>query len=64
MGQEPVHADFEDLINYRMGVKRGSEISKDIAGKIKDFYYPIQRSKPDLIQTFYDVEKMFCFFCL
>lgn len=51
----PIHDDFEGLVTYRLGVKRGSEASKKIAQKIKEFYYRGEEPSIEAVQTFYDV---------
>lgn len=56
--KEAVHDDFEDLIHYRFEAKKGSELSRTMAGKIKKFYYPERESAIDQIQAFYDVSSL------
>lgn len=59
VGKESIHTDFEDVINYRMGIIKGSDVSKRVARKIQEFYYPKGRSKFDPVQAFYDVGFLF-----
>lgn len=55
VGKEPIHEDFEVFIHHRLGLKKGSNISKSIAEKIKEFYYPKLKPQFDSIQAFYEV---------
>lgn len=64
VGKAVHHSDFEDLINHRLGVKKGSEVSRKIAEKIKEFYYPERQPRLDPIQAFYDVRIVFFNCCL
>lgn len=38
-GKKPVHENFEDLIPYTLELAKGSAASKEVADKIKKFYY-------------------------
>lgn len=38
-GQKPIHTDFENFVPHAFGIERGSNESKQIAQKIKNFYY-------------------------
>lgn len=52
------HEDFEALIHHKLGLVKGTTASKDIALKIKNFYYPDQKVDIDPIQAFYDVRNV------
>lgn len=58
-GKQPVHDDFESSIPYIMNLKRGSPESKQLAQKIKDFYYGDEEPSLDTIGIFYDVRWVF-----
>lgn len=38
-GKEPVHENFDDLVPYDLELPKGSASSKEVARKIKEFYY-------------------------
>lgn len=38
-GDEPIHKDFEEFVPLAFGLEKGSEKSKQIAQRIKQFYY-------------------------
>jgi carboxylesterase type B len=52
--------DFESLIPHMLKVERGSDSSKNIANKIKQFYYGKPGSE-DQLDNFYLVSKFYSF---
>lgn len=56
-GVEPVHNDFETLIPLAFDLERGSEKSKQIAQKIKEFYYGEQQPSMETLETFVKVSR-------
>lgn len=64
VGKEAIHNDFEVLIHHKLSLNKGSETSKGIAGRIKEFYYPGQQATNfDAVQAFYDVRRVSCHLC-
>lgn len=39
VGREPIHRNFENLLPFTFKLKEGSEESKRLAQKLKEFYY-------------------------
>lgn len=54
-GNKPIHKDFEDLVVAKFDLDRGSEKSKRVARKIKDFYYGNKEPSLDTLETFVQV---------
>lgn len=51
-GAEPIHKDFERFVPLSFGVERGSEASKRVAQKIKEFYYKDRKPSLDTLDAY------------
>lgn len=47
--------DFEETVPYTFGAKKGSDLSKTVGKRIKDFYFHGKDPSMDRIDEFYDV---------
>lgn len=57
-GRQPIHKDFENFVPCKFGLKRGSEESKRIAHRIKQFYYQNRVPSVESIQNYVEVRKL------
>lgn len=51
----PVHKNFENYVPHIFDLERGSEKSKIIAQKIKEFYYKDKEPSTDTLANFLEV---------
>lgn len=54
-GQPPIPKDFENFVPYSFELERGSEESKRIAQKIKEFYYGDKEPSLDTLPNYINV---------
>lgn len=53
LGVEPIHVNFEDNVPYFLNLERGSDASKKVAEKIKQFYYGDEKPSRQSIEKFH-----------
>lgn len=61
-GEMPIHKDFEKFVPHDFGLERGSEESKRIAQKIKDFYYKDKEPSPKTLANYIEVSEAITIF--
>lgn len=54
-GSQPVHKDFERFVPYVFGLEKGSEASKRVAQKVKEFYYKDREPSLETLNEFVTV---------
>lgn len=57
-GAAPIHSDFERFVPLAFGLERGSEKSKQVAQRIKEFYYGSQQPSLETLEAFIKVLMM------
>lgn len=53
---EPIHKDFEKFVPHGFNLQVGSMESKEIAQKIKEFYYKDSEPSSETLETFIKVD--------
>lgn len=53
--RDPVHNDFEKLIPHHFNLTRGNEESKQVAAKIREFYYGDKEPSLDILDAYVKV---------
>lgn len=56
-GQIPIHNDFENFVPHSFQLERGSNESKRIAQKIKDFYYKGKEPSLETLANYIEVSR-------
>lgn len=54
-GQTTIHKDFENFVPHSFGLEKGSQESKRIAQKIKDFYYKGKEPSSETLANYIEV---------
>lgn len=52
-GKQPIHEDFEKTVPRELNLKYGSDASKNVARRIKEFYYGDEEPSLNCVDNYY-----------